>query len=486
MQILYGEFAPDRGETAVGSVMIADGVQPLIEGYGPAPEISPTMSATPLPGAPRGIISMFQRNGTNVVYGFTDTACYQLDANFGWTLVQGGLSLTPGDDWSLAQYGNFLLATNTTQGLMQYNIESGGAFVAIPSAGDPREIFVCANYVVALDCEDDGGNRDNRLIRTSVLGNQTDFTGPGSDYQQVEDGGRLIVGGDLKNNAALILQDNAVRVMQFGGDAPGAFSLLKIADGRGCVGRRSFVSFDGVAYWLSTDGWASYAGGLSFIGAGKIDKWFLERVGDLTKVRASLDPINKVVLILYPSISDGSDQTVYQNALGYSWQFQKWFTRTGSISFLTQIATPGITLDAMGTSYGTLDDIDILLDSRFFQGGQPVFAALDENYRYATFTGNAIAGTIRTATSNSGETGLISWVTPIDDCSTSTVQLGVKDVLSDPIVWKPAATKVSAGRVPLRGRGMNIAFQQNFPAGAQWTNAKGLDHLKAQINGGPK
>lgn len=486
MQIPYGEWAPDAGETAVGAVMLADGVQPLIEGYGPAQGIVATMSATALPGTPRGVISMFKRDGTNVVYAFTDTACYQLDSSYGWTLIESGFALTPGDDWSLAQYGVYLLATNTTQGLMQYNVELGGAFTPIPDAGAPREIFVCANYVVALDCEDGNGERDNRLIRTSVLGNQTDFSGPGSDYQQVEDGGRLIGGGDLKNNAALILQDNSVRIMQFGGNATGAFSLLKVADGRGSVGRRSISFFDGVGRWLSTDGWVEYAGGLSFPGAGKIDSWFLGRVGDLAKVRVALDPINKVLLALYPLVSDPEDLVVYNQALGYSWQFRKWFTRSSPVAFLTQIATPGITLDAMGTSYGTLEDIDILLDSRFFQGGQPVFAALDANLRYATFTGETIEGTIRTATNNSGETGLLSWITPINDCPLSTISLGVKDRLDDPIVWKPAAPKVRGGRAPLRGRGLNVAFTEYFLAGSDWTYAKGLDWLKAQTGGGPK
>lgn len=488
MQFVYGQWAPDAGETAPGAVMVADGVSPLVEGYGPAPGLVAASSAASLPSAPRGVISMFQRNGTNVVFAFTDTSCYQLNASFGWDLVQAGFSLTADDDWSLAQYGNYLLATNTTQGMMRYDIELGGAFVAIPEAGAPRDIFVCANYVVACDCEDDAGNRDNRLIRTSVLGNPNDFTGAGSDYQQVEDGGRLVGGIDLKNNAALIFQDNALRLMQFGGNATGAFSLLKISDGRGSVGRRSIAGLDGIAYWLSTDGFNSYTGnGIQHIGSGRIDDWFNGQVAvaDMPRVRAAMDPLSKAVMWLYPALSNPS-ATVYQDAIRYSWEFDKWSTRQGAITYLTQIATPGITLDAMGTDYGVLDDIDILLDSRFFQGGQPVFAALDENYKYATFTGSSIEGEIRTATSNSGETGLISWITPINDCATSTLALGVKDRLDETITWKPAMPKVNGGRVPLRGRGMNVAFTEYFLAGAQWTFARGLDHLRAQTNGGPK
>lgn len=127
MQFVYGPFSPDAQETATGILTVADGVLPLVEGYGPSPALTPTMSATALPGEPRGIISMFQRNGTNVVYGFTSTAFYQLNATYGWDLIASGLSLPASDDWSLAQFGNKLLASNTDYGMFEYDIELGGA-----------------------------------------------------------------------------------------------------------------------------------------------------------------------------------------------------------------------------------------------------------------------------------------------------------------------------------------------------------------------
>lgn len=485
MQFVYGPLAPDAQETAAGILTVADGVLPLVEGYGPSPALTPTMSATALPGEPRGIISMFQRNGTNVVYGFTSTAFYQLNATYGWDLIASGLSLPASDDWSLAQFGNKLLASNTDYGMFEYDIELGGAIAAVPEAGAPREIFVCANYVVCLDCEDDAGNRDNRLIRTSVLGNHRDYTGSGADYQQLEDGGRLIGGIDLKNNAALIFQDNAIRAMQFGGSAQGAFSLLKVSDGRGSVGRRSITGLDGVAYWLSTDGFNSYSGGsIQHIGAGQIDRWFLGRVeiSNLTKVQAALDPVNKIVLWRYPSLTNPSE-IVFNDCIGYSWQFSRWFTRTGMISYLTQIATPGITLDAMGTSYGLLDEINILLDSRFFQGGQPVFAGLDETYRYATFSGDALEATFETGTSNAPVVGIMTRITPIDNAPGGTLSVGVKDQLSDDIEWKDGSGKTRAGYVNTRARGLNMAIRRVIPAGQDWTYAKGADHAAATPSG---
>ena len=489
MQFPYGPFAPDAKETAGGILMVADGIIPLVEGYGPAPALATPLSATALPGTPRGVISMFQGDGTNVVFGFTDTTAYQLNSAYGWTSVGGPFTAPPvGNDWSLTQFGNKLLATNVNHGLTQYDIEIPAGFASIASAGNPREVFVCANYVVALDCEDDAGNRDNRLIRTSVLGNQNDFTGTGSDYQQVEDGGRLIGGLDLKNNAALIFQDNAIRLLQFGGTSTGAFSLLKVSDGRGSVGRRSITGLDGVCYWLSTDGFKAYAGGgIEHIGAGLVDDWFLSRVdvSNLSKVQASLDPVNKIVVWRYQSLSNTSE-TVFTDIIGYSWQFRKWFTWTVDTMFLTQIATPGITLDAMGTDYGPLDDIDIPLDSRFWQGGQPVFAALNSLGQYATFTGGNLAAVFETGTSNSPFAGTINRATPIDDAVGGTLQIGVKDQLSDPLEWKDGDEKTSSGYVNVRGTGQNLAWRRNIPENTPWSYAKGVDNIVAVLSTGSR
>ena len=112
-----------------------------------------------------------------------------------------------------------------------------------------------------------------------------------------------------------------------------------------------------------------------------------------------------------------------------------------------------------------------------------MFAALDENLKYATFSGPNYAAVLESGFSNSPVTGLISWATPIDDASTGTLQLGVKNDLSDTATWKTGAAKVSAGRVPLRGRGMNIAFRRNIDAGSTWSYANGVDHIVAATGG---
>lgn len=486
MQFPFSEFAPDAGELAPGVLMQAQGVQPQQIGYGPSPSLQTPASATALPADCRGMVSLTQRDGTNVVYAFTATDAYALGADYAWSAAIGtGFNCTSGDDWSLTGFGNKLMATNTTDGLQQYDIETPAGFSAITEAGAPRDIFRCANTLVGLDCLDASGSRDNRLVRASAIGDQTEWKKKGADKQPLEDGGALVGGVDLKNNAALLFQADAIRVMQFGSGPAGTFSLLKAFDKRGSVGRRSLIGIDGVAYWLSTDGFKMFSqgGGMQHIGAGKIDEWFLGRVdqSNLAKVQVGLDPLNKLVVWRYPSLQITSE-TVFDDCLGYSWQFNKWFYWSEQTAYLSQIATPGYTLDGMD-SFGPLDSIDIPLDDRFWQGGQPVFAALDENRKYATFSGPNYAAVLESGFSNSPVTGLIGWATPIDNASTGTLQLGVKQSLDEQTDWKTGSTKKTGGRVDLRGRGMNIAFRRNIDAGSDWSYANGVDHIIAATGG---
>lgn len=479
-QFNFGPLAPDQGTGTPGICTVANNVLPKPNGYGPAPQMV-TQGTTALPGAARGAITCIKRDGTTQVYFFTADAFYGLGADYNFTEIDDGYNCTSGDDWSLEQFGNMLLYTNTTDGLWAYDIEAGGAPSYIAAAGDPREIFVVANMVFALDCKDDAAARDNRLIRNSDFNDHTDWSGGSADYQPLEQGAELIAGVSLKAGAAVIFQREAMRLIQFGNAGGGAlYSLQEIANGRGAVGKKSIIGFDGAVYFLATNGFWQFSGGqLTPIGDGFIDKWFLAQVPalDLKTVQAAIDPARKVVLWLYPTSG---------LVIGYSWGnvTNRWFTWSTTAVTLSRLATSGYTWDAAGAIWATWDDMpSIPFDDRFWQGGQQFLAALDNDLKYASFSGLSAAPTIQTGLNNAPVTTLIGWATPIDDCATSQLSLGVSDALSTTPTWKPAASKVRAGRVPLRGRGMNIAFEWTAPAGATWSYAHGCDHVVAAPGG---
>lgn len=490
MQFPFGELAPDAGATAPGVCQEAIGVIPLPEGYGPAPQLVTQAGGDVLAGAPRGAATVLTASGSTQVYVWTEDEMFALGSDYSWTSVESGLTCTSGYDWSAIQFGTKILYTNPDEGLRAYDIDAGGSATAIADAGDPAFLFECANMVFAINCKDDAGTRSGRLLRNSDFNDHTDWKTGAADQQPFEKGGELLSGHNLKNNAAVIVQTGALRLLQFGNAGGGAlYSLTEISDSRGAVGRKACVSFDGILYGLSAAGFfrLSLGGGIEWIGAGRVDRYFYDRVATsrLSEVQATIDPKRKIVIWRYPTAADASE-TVTENVIGFSWEFNRWFTWRVNLAYLSRILSPGYTLATAGAAYSTLGGAPLIpIGDAFWQGGVEVLAGIAPDLRYASFSGLPQEAKLTTSVQNSPVTGLISWATPIDDAAGGTLELGVTDSLSTDVTWKTGAAKVSSGRVPLRGRGKNIAFRYTIPEDETWTFAKGIDHISA-ATGGPR
>lgn len=485
MQFPYDNWAPDQGDIGAGYLLQADGVQPLPVGYGPYPSLVVASTAGALSGAPRGLLGYQTADGAWAVVGFTDSTVELKLADDTWSVIDSGLVTTAGDDWSYVRFGTKLLYTNTSEGMRAYDVEAGGAASAVTAAGDPRWIFECGNILFALDCIDNSGNRNNRLIRSSDFSDHTNWKTKGADYQPLESGGALIWGGKLSDTTALVLQQREVRLIQVGNVGNALWGIKSIASEFGAVGAKSCVSFDGAVYWLATDGFRRFTtgGGIERIGAGRVDQWFLDRVdqSDLSLVQASIDPFRKNVLWRWKR-ADALSTTVFTDVIGYNWQFNKWFTlqpETTYIGFSSQTAQ---TWDSMPDDL-TWDGYDVIWDSRFLQGGQPIFGAMNADYKFGYFSGGAMAATIETAINDSPVSTLIGFARPQDDSPDGTLELGVRDAPDDATTWKTGQAKQTSGRVPLRGRGKYIAFRRNIPASSSWRSAKGIDHIQASAGG---
>lgn len=486
MDYPFGPLAPDQGELTPGAMMVADGVQPLAEGYGPFPSLSVSATATALSAAPRGLISYQTADGTWQVAGFTASTVELKQADDTWSSTDTGLVCTSGDDWCALRFGTKLLYTNTTQGLRAYDVEAGGAASAVSAAKAPRWMFECGNILFGLDTLDSSGNRDNKLIRSSAFSDHTNWTTKGADYQRLESGGALIWGGKISDTAALVLQSQAVKLIQVGNVGNALWGIQTVSEGFGAVGAKSCVSFDGRVFWLATDGFRMFSGGgIERIGAGLIDQWFLDRVDqeDLSLVQGAIDPFRKSVLWRWKR-SGGASSVTFEDVIGYNWQFKRWFTLTVQTTYLGYTASPALTWDALDSSV-TWDTYDVIWDSRFLQGGQPLFGALNSSYKFGYFSGGALAATLEGFAAANRLTGLVNWAVPADDSDDGTLQLGVKDRLNDTTTWKTGAAKVSSGRAPLRGRGKVVAFRRNIDASSSWTYAKGVDYVAANA-GGPR
>ena len=483
MDFPFGLLAPDQQELTPGAMMQADGVQPLMEGYGPFPSLSVSGTATALSGPPKGLFGYQTADGTWAIAGFTDTDVELKLSDDTWSVIDSGLSLTSGDDWCPVRFGTKLLYTNTTQGMRAYDVESGGAAAAVAAAQKPRFIFECGNILFGLDCLDSSANRDNKLIRSSALSDHTNFTTKGADYQRFESGDALIWGGKLTDTTALILQRRAGRLIEVGGGFGSAlWGTKEIFEEFGSVGARSCVNFDGAVYWLATDGFRKFSSaGYERIGAGFVDNWFYSLVdqGNLNLVQACVDPFHKNVLWMWKRASNTST-TVFYDVLGYHWGTSpgKWFTLSfpSGISYLGFSAQTALTWDAVSASV-TWDSIDWVWDGRYLQGGQPIFGAMNDTYKFGYFTGANLAATLETAVQDSPTSQRLNWAKPIDDSPDGTLELGVEAELADGITWKTGVAKTATGWAAVQGRGSEIAFRRNITAGSAWNYAKGVDYV---------
>lgn len=481
----WGAWRPDVGGPNSGFAMIADSVLPQSGaggiGYGPFPQLLVPPTAGPLSGPPRGSISLTLSDGSSQVFFATASTIEQLQADYTFSAIDSGRVVTSGDDVSFLHFGAYLLNSDTSDGFKAYNLGIPAGNNTIAGAPVARSLFSCSNVVFALDCD---GN--NKRLQSSALGDHTSWTTLGANGKTFEDGGALVCGVDLKNGAAVVFQEDAMRIIQFGNAPDGAlYSIEKAADGRGSVGERSVVSFDGMVFYWASDGLYRFdlSNGNTPVGSEKFNRWLLDQVAtdDLVNIQGSLDPKNKIVCWRFRSTSNAST-TVYDKLICYDWQLNEGFTVSVNTAALARITTPGYTLDGID-AFGPLDSIDIALDDRFWQGGAPLFGALDGSYKFGTFSGPAMAATLQSAPVNSPVSGAVGRATPISDSPNSTLQLGVSDDLADPIGWKPGNAKGRAGRVPLRGRGLNIAFQENIPAGELWSFANGVDHIQTAEGG---
>ena len=472
-------FRPDAGEllsSDVSNVLMTAG------GYGPRPGFQDAPGAVSLPAAPRGAFGGYLPDGQFKGFVATYDDIYTIDADWDYTSLGAAFTVPADEDEALTQFGVYLVASNTVDGMYDYDMDTPGTLAAVSGAPAARYMFPANNQLVAL-----GDGNDLTSLSVSAFGNHRNWTSVGADQQNMNDGGAFTGGGEIGNGVALLLQLRSVRKMTFGDAGNGAkFRLDVLASDVGCVHPRAQATYNGVCYFLHTDGFYACNGGLPVnIGAGKVNKWFLARCTDLTRVYAAVDPKNTLVRFRYPASGDASTSTVINSYLDYNWTTNEFVPGVESASAIFRMGTPGYVIDTLD-SLGTLDDwSQYPLGSAFWQGGNFRLAGLDSSYKFSFFDGPGAAATLESPTEGDGRTYLYNWCEVLSDDAAATIQLGVKERLSDDFEWKTAQTITASGRTALRGRGKYARIRINHAAGATWGRDTSVE-ITDKRAGGPR
>lgn len=474
----FPPFRPDLGE------MVSSTVENVImgkSGWGPDKALAAAAGATAFPGAYRGHLSAVLPNGTFKVFAATVDEIYEMDTAYDWgSGLSASLAIPDGDDLSMRQFGVYMIITNTVDGMFSYNMETPAGFSAVSDGPTARIIFPTNNLLVALDCD-----ANNRRLQTSDFGRFDDWSTGAALGKDLEDGEALTGGSDLGGARAVVIQQNAVRVMTFGQAGGGAaFRIDKIADGLGGVHPRSVKGHNGRVFFLHQTGFHMTDGAsVKNIGAEKVNKWFVEHCPDLTKVYAEVDPQNTRVRFRYKS-SDNASETIYADYLDYNWVLDEFIPGSQNTAAIFRAASPGYTLEGLD-ALGTLETLSFSLDSPAYQGSAPVLGGLDSANKFGFFAGDNLAATLETATTHTGGRHILNRAAPITDDAAATMQVGVKDARSAALSWSAAETIGDDGGVPLDGGGKFHRFRVNHAAAASWTLTQSVEDVES-TPGGPR
>lgn len=477
--IVLGPFRPDQADTNSGFlVTLANGtLKPDGNGvaYGPAPSLVVASTATALPAAPKGTLTAVTAGGAYKNFIMTSSAIYLLAADGSSSAIGTGYNLPAGDHWSSCQFGSKAIFSNTADGMLEYDIELGGAVTVISGAPKARVVRVVFDVLFALDC--DG---ENKLMRNSDFNYSNWLTGV-AGYQPMADGEELVGIAEVSDGVALVMQRNAIRVLIRVADAS-LYQMRLLAANQGAVNPQCIVSVNGALYYIDVNGVHRAApDGVVEIGQNKVNNWLLNRFGSngLSTIEGAYDPVREVVRWRY---TDGSDDTIFTDSLDFDLRLGEFVPITEATTAIFTTATSGYTMEELD-AFGTMDTIAISLDDRFWFGGVPQLGALDETYKLGYFSGGALAFTCDTSTMALDKRTKITSLRPVTDSPDISVAIGMSDRLSDALTFDDAVTPDEDGICSMYSAGKNLRFRAAIPAASVWTYVRGFDDLKPATGG---
>jgi hypothetical protein len=241
------------------------------------------------------------------------------------------VTLEPGL-WSLSNFGQVLVGTIANGKTFTWNAgdaarlttrasttTSGFSTSANPTATRVTLVSPTTRHLIHLGTETTIGNtatQDNMFIRFSDQEDINDYTPTAintAGTQRLQDGTKII--GALKGkDSILVWTDNALYTMKFIG-APFTFGFEQVGTNCGLIGKNAVVEIDGVAFWMSPNGFFMFDGTVKSLPCSVED--YVYDQADTTKgqqVYAGLNNQFTEVVWYYPSTSSAyNDQYVVFN-----------------------------------------------------------------------------------------------------------------------------------------------------------------------------
>jgi hypothetical protein len=462
VRIPFNEWLPDQPAVAQ-SMQDATNVVPIASGYAPFP-----LSENYSNAASEDLLNVGTGKFSSITELFAGSATKLYKFNSA-TLNLDDVSKVGGyntSSWDFEQFGNVLLAANNVDKIQAWTVDTSTVFADLDaSAPIAKYVAVIRDFVVAANL--DAGVNPTK-VQWSDIADETNWTSGStsqSDYQLIPDGGNItgITGGEF---GLIFLERSIVRMSYIG--SPFFFQFDTISRNLGCKYGGSVTQYGQMSYFLSSDGFYSCDGqSITPIGNEKVDRYFYDNV-DLNKadkITVAIDPIRKLVVWNYPTISNT------HSLLIYNWQIQRWSQAETTADYIVSAASSGYTLEALD-AFGTLDTLTTSLDSPLWTGGSFLFAGTSGAY-IVTFTGANSTPNLITSDIEQGYNSVVTLGRVQVDNGSATVAVASRKELDDTITFSSPATTSSEGRASLRSYGRYHRFEV-IPSG-NWTSAIGID-----------
>jgi hypothetical protein len=485
MRVLFGRLQADQPDLLNGDLEEAENCIPYIQSYGPFPE--PVAYSAAAPSVARGAYSTKDLSGNTFTVVATAGSLYKESSTALNNISRTASYATASDgpNWEFETFGNTVLAVNGTDAMQVYTIGTSSLFrnqSASASAPIARHIAVVRDFLFT-------GNQPNLENRAqwSRINNplrfdvsqrfQSDFQDlPGTD-QAI----KKVTGGDF---AAILTNTSVWRATYVG--SPLIFRFDELARNVGCYASGSATRYQNMTFFLSDSGMYVFDGqSCQPIGVEQVDDVILDEIntGFLNRVTATIDPVNRLYLMAYPSTAS-TDGTCNRIAI-YSWIKQRWTFASEPVEYLFNHMTSGYTLEGLD-ALGTLETLAFSLDSSAYQGGLSALSCITADHRISRFTGDA-----KTARFTTGEAELVTdarafvrSLRPLVQGNSSTsvnIEVGGRDRLIDPVTWTPASAMNATGTCPVRSNARYHRLKMEISGGFERAMGSEVEFTKEGI-----
>ena len=285
-----------------------------------------------LTGITRGVKGTAVAGTTGQAHSTGATVTNATDfSGWGDAVDAGTIILEPGL-WSLSNFSDTLVATIANGKTFTWDSSiaarlstrastttSGFQTTNNPTATRITLISPTTRHLIHLGTETtigDSTTQDDMFIRFSSAENINDYTPLATNSagtQRIQDGTK-IVGALVAKENILIWTNNALYTMKFVG-APFTFGFEQVGTNCGLIGKNAAVEIDGVAYWMSNNGFFAFDGTVNSLPC-SVEDYVFDDV-DTTKgqqVNAGLNNLFTEVVWWYPTAgSDFNNRSVSYN-----------------------------------------------------------------------------------------------------------------------------------------------------------------------------